>query len=43
VVRREPDNIDAWARLKLTALPFDPKLAARADAHVRSLVSPTRR
>jgi hypothetical protein len=43
VVRREPANIDAWARLKLTVLPFDPKLAARADAHVRSLVSRTRR
>ena len=37
VVRREPDNVEAWARLTIAAEERDPALAARARAEARRL------
>jgi hypothetical protein len=37
VVRREPENFDAWLLMSSVAADIDPRLAARARARARSL------
>jgi hypothetical protein len=42
VVRREPQNLEAWALLARAAERYDPALAATARARVRKLAPPVR-
>lgn len=42
VVRREPQNIEAWALLAVAASRYDPALAASARSRVRALAPPVR-
>ena len=37
IVRREPDNLQAWALLSLVSRSIDPPLASRAARRVREL------
>jgi hypothetical protein len=37
IVRREPDNVQAWALLALVSRRIDPPLATRAERRVREL------
>jgi predicted Zn-dependent protease len=43
LVRREPENFEAWVLLAQTAAALDPPLAARARARARALSPPVPR
>jgi hypothetical protein len=43
IVRREPDNLGAWALLARAAAGYDPALAAAARSRVRALAPPVTR